>query len=242
MKTYTAIIVEDERLPRLSLKQKIETYHTDVRVIDCCDDAPSAMKSILKHRPDILFLDIQLPGENSLWLLEQLKSAIPLPHIIFTTAYNEPEFLMKAIKFSAIDYLLKPVDILQLAEAMTKIREKDAVIDIPDNRYSFRTVTGTLYAHNSDILYCRADGNYSQLYLLQGSEMIFERLGDIEDKLDKNRFIRAGRSLIVNREYIYKVDRKRNLCILKTPSGATHQVEVSVGGMEIIQRKIPINK
>lgn len=233
MKTYKAIVVEDERLPRLSLIQKLETYHPDITVVDSCEECESALQSIMKHRPDILFLDIQLPGRDSLWLLEQVNEMMPLPCIIFTTAYNDPEYLLKAIKFGAVDYLLKPVNLLELGKALKKARER---IKPKPGTYSFRTISGTLYASNDDILYLKADGNYTQIYLLQGEETIFERLGDIDQKLDNEHFLRAGRSLMLNRKYIYKVDRKRNLCLLKTPAGTTHQVKVSEGGMESIRR------
>ena len=94
---YTCIIVEDEELPRLSLKSKLETYHPDIEILAMCENAESALECILRNRPQILFLDIQLPGQNSMWLLEQLQQTGKLPQIIFTTAYTDPEYLLKAI-------------------------------------------------------------------------------------------------------------------------------------------------
>ena len=101
MKKYRAIIVEDERLPRLSLIRKLEDYHPDIDIVECCEDYNSALKAILRHRPDILFLDIQLQGSTTLQLLCELKEAMPLPHIIFTTAYNNSEYLLQAIRLAA---------------------------------------------------------------------------------------------------------------------------------------------
>ena len=118
MKNYRAIIVEDERLPRLSLLQKLETYHPDIEVVACCASYEEALTAILRHRPDLLFLDIQLQGHTTLELLRELKEAIPLPHIIFTTAYSNSEYLLQAIRFAAADYLLKPVDVSDLAKAI----------------------------------------------------------------------------------------------------------------------------
>lgn len=106
MKNYRAIIVEDERLPRLSLIRKLEDYHPEISIVESCEDYGSALKAILRHRPDILFLDIQLQGHTTLELLRELKEAMPLPHIIFTTAYDNSEYLLQAIRLAAADYLL----------------------------------------------------------------------------------------------------------------------------------------
>ena len=125
MKNYRAIIVEDERLPRLSLIRKLEDYHPEISIVESCEDYSSALKAILRHRPDILFLDIQLQGHTTLELLRELKEAMPLPHIIFTTAYNNSEYLLQAIRFAAADYLLKPVDVSELAKAIRRIEERD---------------------------------------------------------------------------------------------------------------------
>lgn len=242
MKRYKAIIVEDERLPRLSLIQKLETYHPDIDIADSCSDYDTALRSILKHQPDILFLDIQLQGKTSIQLLEELQEGMELPYVIFTTAYNDNDYLLKAIKLAAVDYLFKPVNIIDLAQAIKKIKDKDQSgrPNSPEpekshfTNYNFRTVSGVLYANNTNILYCKADGNYSRLYLIQGNELILERLGDIEKKLDKQHFIRAGRSLIINKKYIYKIDNRNNLCYLKPTSVDCHKIEVSAGGIQVI--------
>jgi two-component system LytT family response regulator len=121
---YTCIIVEDEELPRLSLKSKLETYHPDIDILAMCEDAESALEIILRNKPQFLFLDIQLPGQNSMWLLEQLQKTGKLPQIIFTTAYTDPGYLLKAIKFSATDYLNKPISIVELAQAVEKAKKR----------------------------------------------------------------------------------------------------------------------
>ncbi|MBQ6822662.1 MAG: response regulator, partial [Bacteroidales bacterium] len=109
MNRLKTIVVEDERLPRLSLLAKLEEHRQLLDVVDDCDSYEAALESILRHRPDLLFLDIQLGGRDSISLLEELRHTIPLPYVIFTTAYSDREYLMSAIKLSAVDYLLKPV-------------------------------------------------------------------------------------------------------------------------------------
>ena len=120
MKTLKAIVVEDERLPRLSLLQKLEDFRHEVEVIDSCDNYDSALQSILRHQPDLLFLDIQLQGRDAIQLLNEVRLTLPLPHVIFTTAYDDRKYLMNAIKLDAVDYLLKPIDKNELAAAITK--------------------------------------------------------------------------------------------------------------------------
>lgn len=218
---YSCIIVEDEELPRLSLKAKLEMYHPDIRILDMCADGDTALESILRHKPQLLFLDIQLPGKDSLWLLEQLQTALPqMPRIIFTTAFTDSKYLLKAIKFSAVDYLNKPVNIAELASAVEKakkrIREEETAKNNPRKEiYTFRTLHSRLILSEADIVYIQADGNYAQIKLLQGKdELIFERLGEIEKKLDPAIFIRVSRSLIINRNYIYKINTKDATCVL----------------------------
>lgn len=245
MKIFTAIIVEDEELPRLSLAQKIEAYHPDVKIVDACGDCESAIDSILRHKPDILFLDIQVQDETSLDMLQQLEKMMKIPHVIFTTAYNDPEYLLRAIKFSAADYLLKPVRITELAEAIQKVRSiattpepvaapTAPVSTSPVDVFPFRTVNGIIYGNAENIYFFKADGNYAVLIHSQGEDMIFERLGSIAEKLENQHFIRAGRSVIINKKYIYKVDRKRSLCILKTPDGKTFQIPLSEAALKAI--------
>ena len=243
MPDITCIIVEDEELPRLSLKAKLETYHPDIRIMDMCEEAEQALERVLRHKPQLLFLDIQLPGKNSLWLLEQLQTALPyMPQIIFTTAYTDPEYLLKAIKFSAVDYLNKPVNIVELASAVKKakkkIREENAAKNFPVKKvYTFRTLNSQLILSEKDIVYIQANGNYSQVKLLQDkNELIFERLGEIEKKLDEELFFRAGRSLIINRRYIRKISTKNRYCTLVTPT-ESYKITLPKGCCDELQNK-----
>ena len=243
MKHFRAIIVEDERLPRLSLLRKLETYHPDIEVVDCCETYEAALTAVLRHRPDILFLDIQLQGHTGLELLRELKEAIPLPHIVFTTAYSNSEYLLQAIRFAAADYLLKPVDVSELAKAIRRIEERSAAApstsaqsQAQSGKLPFRTLNGTLYAGRDEVVYVRASGNYAQVTLSEGEEIVLERLGVIESKLGESHFVRAGRNLLLNRNLIYKIDRKHKCCILRTPAGREYSVELSAGGLEAVEK------
>ena len=241
---YTAIVVEDELLPRLSLLQKLKEYHPEIQVIADCEDAETALDVILKLRPDVLFLDIQLSGQNSIWLIEQLQNTSVNPYIIFTTAYSEPEYLLKAIKIDAVSYLLKPVSIIELAQAIKKLKDKiDGIKKHKPlhNTVSFKTLNSTLVLKPDDVLYCEADGNYCQLYLENGtSEFVFERLGDLETRVAETSVIRAGKSFLVNTKYVYKIDHKHNICVLKSSDGKLHDVKLSPAGIKAVLLRVEV--
>lgn len=234
---YKAIIVEDEKLTRLSLLRKLEMFHPDIEVTDCCFDSETALESIFKNRPDILFLDIQLPGENSIWLLEQLKEVMPLPHIIFTTAFTSEEYLMKAIKFSSIDYLVKPIKLSELSCALDKVRSLQPLHNGKES-YHFRAANGVLVVSADDIIYCLSDGECSVMQLNNGEETVLERLGKIEERLDKKVFLRCGRAVIINKNRLYKIDTKRNICLLTSASGEIYKVNVSQSGIDCLRKEI----
>jgi two-component system LytT family response regulator len=236
-----AIIVEDEELPRLTLLGKLADYHPDIQVVAQCEDVESAFREALNHHPDLLFLDIQLSGKDSLWLLEQLEKAAPLPCIIFTTAYDNPQYLLKAIRFEAIDYLLKPVDIVELSRAIKKAKERIAEKrDTSPQVFCFHACNSTLTVKAADILYVKADGNYSDMFLISGNrEPIFERLGEIMKKLTDTPVVRVDKSHLINRMYIYKIEQKQKVCILQTPDTRQHKVELSANGIDEICRLLP---
>lgn len=237
MKPMTAIVVEDERLPRLSLLQKLEDFRQQVEVIASCDNYDDALTSILHHKPDLLFLDIQLQGRDSMQLLNELQQTIDLPQLIFTTAYADRRYLMSAIKYSAVDYLMKPINKNELAIAITKaVNTCGEVSEAHTDKLSFRTVSGKLFLTASDIAYIRADGNYSLLTTFSSEEHILESLASLERQLDKSVFIRIDRSTIVNVKCIYKVNTKRRICTLRSLGGQTLETEVSKTGLEALLR------
>lgn len=277
-----AIIVEDERLPRLSLIQKLEKFHPEVEIVDSCEDADAAIESIILHKPDLLFLDIQLPGMTSIDMIDKVRQFMELPLIIFTTAYDSSEYLMKAIKLSAADYLVKPVDIASLAIALKKVEESlllrqnkiipTAASEVPEasgtsgasglsglgtaaagpslpgtapagpqttRRPSFRTSKGFMCVPFEDIVCVKAVSNNSIMTLTTEEEPIFERLGEIWKKLETcTSFFRAGRSLIINKDFVYKLDVKANLCTLKSPSGTFHIVEVPADAFKVLKETV----
>lgn len=247
MEKYTCIIVEDEELPRLTLKSKLETYHPDLQIADMCEDAELALESVLRHKPEILFLDIQLLGKNSIWLLEQLQLTGKMPQIIFTTAYTDAEYLLKAIKLAAVDYLNKPINIIELAQAVEKAKkriqeEREIKSTHQKNIHSFRMLNSQLIVADEDIVFIEADGNYAQIQLLHDKkEIVFERLGDIEKRLDCSIFVRLGRSLIINKNYIRKIHSKNCTCLLTTPY-SSFSLPIPKGACDTLKDNLLLNR
>lgn len=236
MRKLKAIVVEDERLPRLSLLAKLEDFRHSVEVVDACDNYDSARMSILRHRPGLLFLDIQLQGCDSIQLLEELKQTIPLPYVIFTTAYSDRKYLMSAIKLSAVDYLLKPIDKGELAHAIAKaadraVVETTATSSLPEN-LSLKSVNGKIFVAVDDIAYIKADGNYANICTFHGQDLILESLMTLEQRLPANTFTRVDRSTIVNLQRVYRLNHQQHTCILLSANGCELRLELTKSGME----------
>lgn len=243
-KVLRTIVVEDERLPRLSLLQKLEEFRPEIEVIDSCDSYDHALQSILRNQPDLLFLDIQLQGRDAIQLLDELKKSITLPHVIFTTAYADRKYLMSAIKVSAIDYLLKPVDKNELALAISKVLQANEDTDADDvhgpstGKLSFRTVNGKVYIKETDIAYIRADGNYAQIMAFHTQDTVLESLATLEQTLNNDVFMRVDRSTIVNVRNIYKLNTKRRLCTFRSAEGVDIDVELSKVGINMLMERL----
>ena len=218
MRPLTAIVVEDERYPRLSLLQKLEDFRQEVEVVDSCDNYDAALQSILRHRPDILFLDIQLQGRDSIKLLDELAEIMPLPHIIFTTAYADRSYLMSVIKLSAVDYLLKPISYESFLHSASKAlkrfeTEHKAGADTTKN-------DGFIYVKSDyklvrifydDILYIEGLKDYVQLHLStpQKKVLCLMNMKTLEDNLPHPEFMRVHRSYIVHMPKADSIDRLR---------------------------------
>lgn len=241
MNKLKTIVVEDERLPRLSLLQKLEEHRHVIEVVDACDSYETARQSILKHRPDLLFLDIQLQGRDSIAMLEELKQTITLPYVIFTTAYSDRRYLMSAIKLSAVDYLLKPVDKGELAHAIAKVADisraqQPAEPSRMDGKILFRTASGRLIVDAADVAYIHSDGNYAKVVTFRRQETVLDSLASLERKLPADSFLRIDRSLIINVRHIYKLVSKQRLCVLLSPDGTEMELSVSKSGMETLSQ------
>lgn len=212
----TAIIVDDEPRGSNSLKKLLEFNSLDVDVLGTCQSVDEARSAIAKLSPQLIFLDIAMPGKSGLDLL----SEIPEPNfeVIFVTAHNN--YMMQAFRFSAIDYLMKPVDSLMLADAVNRAQKR---IDAKTDNKPIRTLLNNI-EHKSenkkiklcipslkgfqvvnitDILYCESDTNYTNFYFANRSVICSSKpIHEYETMLEDSNFVRIHKSFLVNLEHV----------------------------------------
>lgn len=212
-----AIIVDDEGKARRILERFIMEYCPQIEIVAMAEDVPQAVKAIQKTNPDVVFLDIEMPGYNGFQLLEFFDT-IDF-EIIFTTAYSE--FALRAFQVSAIDYLLKPIQIDQLTQAVQKlekmnghslIKERLATLEKNLEEYKIKKIViplseGSLFVELKDILYLKAEGSYANIFFKDGNKVIVSKnLKDYEDQLTMEEgFFRTHRSFLVNTDYIKQI-------------------------------------
>jgi two-component system LytT family response regulator len=215
-----AILVDDEMHGLDTLSILLGDYCPDVQVIDRCSSAKKALESIKKNKPDLVFLDIEMPIMNGFQLLEQFDE-IPFS-VIFTTSYDQ--YAIKAIRFSALDYLLKPVDPKELIAAIQKVDRKknpptsEQLKMLMDQlqhregsmtRIAIPTTDGFELIAADEVIRCEANDNYTYLFLKNSIRIIASRtLKEMEEQLrDFPSFIRVHHSYIVNLNEVQKYVR-----------------------------------
>jgi len=211
----TAIIVDDEKHCREVLEHLLVKHCPDVTILANCADGAKALEMMKQQLPDILFLDIEMPGMNGFELLEKCHSSDF--EIIFTTAYNE--YAIKAIKHSALDYLLKPIDKDELKLAVQRARDEKSikssdrinnlleVLHIRKNvkRFAAATMEGLIMVNADDILYCESDSAYCKLHFIDGKSLLLSKtLKDVEEVLHHDEFCRIHHSFLINLNYVQK--------------------------------------
>jgi len=212
----TAIIVDDEPYSCEGLATLLERYCPDIKLLDACYSGADALKAIKEQTPDLLFLDIEMPGMNGFEMLQRLP-AINFS-VIFTTSYDQ--YAIKAIKFSALDYLLKPVDKDDLQAAVKKTMHKSQEtlpqqieillqkLDHPSisvNKIAIPTMEGLQMLFVENIIRCSSDSNYTILFLKNKQKVIASRtLKEIEEMLEDYPFLRVHHSYVVNLNEIEK--------------------------------------
>lgn len=211
-----AIIIDDEERARDSLRTLLTSYCPNVNIVSQCANVPEAVLAINQKRPHLVFLDIEMPEYSGFELLSFFREVDF--EIIFVTAYNE--YALKAFEVSAIDYVLKPVDIDKLKSAVEKAEKKLSGYDMQSRldvlKESFKTEQfnkialpvsdGLLFIETSEIVYLEADGAYTEVWLKNGSKiLVSKKIKFFEEVLDKRaNFFRSHRSFIVNVNFINK--------------------------------------
>jgi len=227
-----AIIIDDERLARTELRKLLQDY-PEVEVVDEAANADEGINKIDTLQPDLVFLDIQMPGKTGFDMLAELERA---PHVIFTTAYDE--YALKAFEVNALDYLLKPIEPKRLADAMQKLHvaETKETHILPENfNQSILTEVDQVFVKDgercwfvklSDIRLFESVGNYAKVFFGANKPLILKSLNALEERLDPKTFFRANRKHIVNLRMIEKIEPYFNGGLLLELKGG-EKIEVS---------------
>jgi two-component system LytT family response regulator len=227
-----AIIIDDERLARAELRKLLQDF-PEVEIIDEAANADEGITKIESLRPDLIFLDIQMPGKTGFDMLSQLERT---PQVIFTTAYDE--FALKAFEVNALDYLQKPIEPKRLADAIQKLQlteHKDAKAEGENFNNSMLTENDQVFVKDgercwfvklSDVRLFESVGNYAKVFFAGNKPLILKSLNALEDRLDEKVFFRANRKHIVNLRMIDKVEPYFNGGLLLDLKGG-EKIEVS---------------
>ncbi|HNP17325.1 MAG TPA: response regulator [Fulvivirga sp.] len=204
-----ALIIDDERLARKELTTLLEEYD-QIEIIGEAANADEAIEIIDEQNPDLLFLDIQMPGKTGFELLEQLDD---VPKVIFTTAYDE--FALKAFEVNALDYLLKPIQPDRLKDSIAKLQEVERKVKSTDFKDKKLGLEDQVFVKDGDrcwfvslanVRVFESDGNYIKVYFDTNRPMIHKSLNALDEKLDPRSFFRASRKHIVNLSWVETIE------------------------------------
>jgi len=206
-----ALLIDDERLARNELRRLLAA-HADIEIVGEAVDVEDALAKVGVLKPELIFLDVQMPGADGFSLLEQLEP--PLPQVICTTAYDE--FAVKAFEFSALDYLLKPVDPNRLVAALEKLRPHGSATPFEPGAASHRlTLEDKVFVREGDrcwfvpvknLRLLESEGNYTRLYFDDQKPQLFRSLTAMEERLDAKSFFRANRKQVINLAWVEGIE------------------------------------
>ena len=213
MKSFKTLIIEDERLAREELKLLLKDY-LEIEIVDEAKNGEEGLQKIKEHKPDLLFLDVSMPGMTGFEMLKHLEE---IPRVIFITAYDE--YALKAFEVNALDYILKPVDPDRLKEAIAKLSSEDDFISNQAESLSRKNRQLTLhdrvfikdgekcwFIELSKVRMLESEGNYVKVYFDNFKPLILRSLNSFEDRLDPEYFFRANRKFIINLNWVSNIE------------------------------------
>lgn len=204
----TAIVIDDESRARSLLRDMLQEACPEVQILADCPDLPHGVKAIHKFKPQLVFLDIEMPGHSGLELMEFFDEAEVQFSVIFTTAYHE--YAIQAFKMSAVDYLLKPISSSELAAAVARYKKRQGQSNLPNLLQMTRGVhnskiavpsgSAVKFIEKESIVYFKADSSYTEIILDDGNTIVVSRtLKNFEDALlDDPQFFRCQKSYLIN--------------------------------------------
>ncbi len=225
-----AILIDDERLARQELRSLLAPY-SEIQIVGEANNAETAIESIKQLKPDVIFLDIQMPGKNGFDLLEEISG---VPEVVFVTAYDE--YAIRAFEINALDYLLKPVQASRLADTVKKILNKEtldkgevreqtqALND--DDQVFVKDGEKCWFVKLTDIRLFESEGNYVRVYFDKNRPLILRSLNNLDERLNNRTFFRASRKHIINLKWVESIENWFNGGLMvKLKNG--EQVEIS---------------
>jgi len=207
MQRWKALIVDDERLARKELRSML-AEHSVIDIIDEAENVEQALQFLRTYKPDVLFLDIQMPGQSGFQLLEQIQ---PTFKVIFVTAYDA--YAIRAFEVNALDYLLKPINPARLAQAIERLMGGDPLPVTParkldyDDRLFVESGERSYFLNISAIVSIHAADDYSEVLRADGQKsLVLKSLREWEERLPEKHFTRIHRSAIVNLNYVDRIE------------------------------------
>jgi two-component system LytT family response regulator len=227
------VIIEDEP-ESLNLLVKLIDDSGLLKVAGMTTDPTTAEALICNMNPDLVFLDIRMPGKDGFQIIDDLRKRIEvLPYFVFTTAYNE--FAIKAFEYAAFDYLLKPIEPDRLVGTIYRFMERKASGERQKNelliesfrKLLFRNASGIVVIDPAEVIHVKADGNYSVFLLTDEKiETVTSLLHKVESQLPPEKFFRVSRSAIINLDYLKRINTRQQHCLLRK-DGTEYRVEIS---------------
>jgi len=230
------LIIDDERLARNELKRLLEPFHK-IEIVGEAANAEEALTLIDELQPELLFLDIQMPGKNGFELLTSIEGKAP--DVIFTTAYDD--YAIKAFEFNALDYLLKPIDSERLKDAIQRVEEdrhiqgESNTDERPERASRVLDENDKVFVKDGEkcwfvklgkIRLFESMGNYVRLHFDDQKPLVLKSLNSLEDRLDPENYFRANRKHIINLEWIEKIEPWFSGGLLVTLQGGD-RIEIS---------------
>lgn len=211
----TAILIDDEKNALEVLEWQLKNFCTDVQVLAMCTSADEAVTAIIQLQPQLIFLDIEMPVKSGFEVLNAFQQ--PRFDVIFTTAYNQ--FAIKAFKYAAFDYLLKPIDAADLKAAIERFKNRKTTLTTqqlevlmnhmgkvpPPEKIALNTADGMMFIKPDQIIRCESQSNYTKIYLTTHQKVtIAKTLKDVEETLQEYHFYRIHNSHLINLQHIEK--------------------------------------
>lgn len=231
----SAVLIDDENNALEVLEWQLQTFCPEVAIVTSCNSAIAGIDAITKHQPNLVFLDVEMPGHNGFDVVRAFPN--PTFQVIFTTAYDQ--FAIKAIKFAAFDFLLKPIDSGELKEAVERFTKQIQTPSMQNyerleqayyhdlQKISLPTSEGLTFIAPNDIIRCESSSNYTRIFFTDKKQMLISKtLKEVEQLLKAASFFRIHHSHLINLKHVSKY--------IKTDGG---MVEMIDGSHVIISRQ-----